>query len=81
MRKFVVVFSINKNNSNRAANQRLCFRNMDDKIPQLTKSEISSLYRPYILVFVGLGRNPEERFTRDAAHIFYRILSLNTAGK
>ena len=48
--------------SNLPADQHLCFRYIDRTIPLLSKSEISSLL-PFS------GRNPEDRFCCDAAHI------------
>ena len=54
---------------NREAYQRLYFRYIDRTIPQLSKSEISSLYYllwPLSPVCVG---NPEDRFSHDEAHL------------
>ena len=42
--------------SNRAADQRLCFRYTDSTIPLLHKSEISSLGSSYVAVQPGLCR-------------------------
>ena len=39
---------------NREADQRLCFRYLDSKIPLLSKSEISSLYSLSVVVQPGL---------------------------
>ena len=39
---------------NREADQRLCFRYMDSTIPQLSKSEISSLYPSSVAEQPGL---------------------------
>ena len=47
----------------READQRLCFRYTDNKIPLLSKSEISSLYPSCVAV------NPEDRFSHNEAHI------------
>ena len=41
---------------NREADQRLCFRYMDSKIPLLPKSEISSLLRSSVAAQPGLCR-------------------------
>ena len=63
-----------KSKGNHAADQRLCVRYIDSRIPLLPKSGISSL----LTIFCGcssrfvsdLAGNPEDRFSGDAAHIF-----------
>ena len=58
--------------SNREADQRLCFRYLDSRIPHLLKSEISSfssflcLYRS---VCVGPGRKLYCWFSHETAHL------------
>ena len=58
---------------NHAADQRLCFCYIDSTILLLSKSEISSLKQSsedvqwgFVSVLVG---NPEDRFSRVAAHL------------
>ena len=59
--------------SNRTADRGFCFLYIDSKIPILLKSKTS---KP-LAIFCGctawfvsdLDRNPEDRFSRDAAHI------------
>ena len=56
----------------RKADQRLCFRYTDSTIPLLPKSAISSSSHLLWLlspVCVGPGRNPEDRFSHNEAHI------------
>ena len=57
----------------READQRLCFRYTDSKIPLPHKSEISSLYASSVAVqqlFVSdLVGNPEDRFSHNEAQI------------
>ena len=56
---------------NREADQRLCFRYADSKIPLLPKSEISCLCHLlwlYSLVMSDLVGNPEDRFSHNEAH-------------
>ena len=43
--------------------ERKCF--IDNTIPPLSKSEISSLYARFVSDMIG---NPEDRFSNDAAH-------------
>ena len=45
---------------NREADQRLCFLYMDSTIPLLSKSEISSLYLPSVVVQPGLCRTGQK---------------------
>ena len=52
---------------NRTADQRLCFRYIGHTVP-LSKSEISSLVICTAQFVSGLGRNPEDRFSRIGAH-------------
>ena len=59
---------------NCAADQRLCFRYIDSKIPLLPKSEISSHWPYSVSDLVG---KPEDRFSRDAAIISQHIQVLN----
>ena len=58
---------------NREADQRLCFRYLDSTIPLLLKSEISSFYPDSVTVQPDFGSdllgNPEDRFSRVAAHM------------
>ena len=53
--------------------QRLCFRCLDGIIPLVSISEISSLYLASVAAQAGLSvtwsENPEDRFSRDEAHI------------
>ena len=56
----------------READQCLCFRYMDSTIPLYLnpKSQDSShLLWLYSLVFVGLGKNPEDRFSQNEAQM------------
>ena len=53
---------------NREADQRLCFRFTDSKIPLLPKSEISSLGCTDRFVSDLVG-NIEDRFSHNEAHI------------
>ena len=58
--------------SNCAANQRLCFRYMDNTIPLLSKSEISSsihLCGSTAWFVLDLFGNPEDRFSHSEAHL------------
>ena len=48
---------------NRAADQHPCFHYIESTIPQLPKSEIS-------VAVSYLVRNPEDRFSHDAAHLY-----------
>ena len=50
---------------NRSADQHLCIYYIDSTIPLLPNSEISRL-NPSSVDLVG---NPEDRFSRDAAHM------------
>ena len=50
------------------ADQRLCFRYTDSTLSLLVKSENSSFYAASGTVHVGLCQ-PEDRFSRVAAHI------------
>ena len=52
----------------RTADQRLCFGNIDSTIPPKfqASSHFPWLYSPD---YVGPGRNPEDRFCSDAAHM------------
>ena len=75
MRKLAFYICENKGadrlRSNHAADQRLCFRYMDSTIPLLPKN-----FKPRT-IFCGctarfvwdLVGNPEDRFSRNAAHI------------
>ena len=58
MRKPVFCICENKDadqlRGNREADQRLCFRYADSTIPLLSKSEISSLELPFVVVQPGL---------------------------
>ena len=69
----------------READQRLCFRYTDTRIPLLSKYEISSLQPSSVLSctarFVSdLVGNPEDRFSQKEAHMLLtRLLSnMNT---
>ena len=60
--------------NNRKANRRLCFRYINNTIPLLPASEnqaSSHLLWLYIPVVLYLVRNPDDRFSRDAAHDLY----------
>ena len=48
---------------NREADKRLCFRYIDSTIPQLSKSEISSLWPSSVAVQPGLCRTRSETRT------------------
>ena len=64
--------------SNRKADQRLCFRYIDSKIPLLSKSEISSLKPSSVDVQPGLCRSRSEItswFSHDKAQLY--LFSLN----
>ena len=54
-------------------NQSLCFRYIDNTIPQLPKSKISSLLTIFCCCaaqFVSdLVENPEDKFCHDTAHL------------
>ena len=58
---------------NREADQRLCFRCKDSKIPLLPKSEISSLFPSSMAVQPGFCRTwsetPEDRFSHNTSQI------------
>ena len=60
--------------SNCEADQRLCFRYTDSTIPLLPESEISSFWTSSEAAqtrFVSdQVRNPEDRLSHDAAHLF-----------
>ena len=58
---------------NRTADQCLCFLYIDNTIPLIPKSEISSRYLLclYSLFCVGPGQKPEDRFSYDS---FYKKL-------
>ena len=65
--------------SNCTADQHLFFCYIDSTIPLPPKSEISSLWPPSVAVQAGcflsdLVGNPEDRFSREAAHIVQKIL-------
>ena len=52
------------------ADQNLCFRYTDSKIPLLPKSKISSIFYSCTACFVwDLVENPEDRFSHNEAHI------------
>ena len=59
---------------NGAADQRLCFRFIDSKIPLLLKSKMSSLCPSSVAVqpslFLTWVRNPQDRFSHDTTDLF-----------
>ena len=63
----------NQLRSNREADQRLCFRNLDSTIPLLSKFNISSLYSSPIAVQPGLYQTWSESkllgFSRRGSYI------------
>ena len=67
---------------NREADQRLCFRYIDSKIPLLTKSKISSSYPSSVTVQPGLCEtwsqvvgNPKDQFSHNEAHLVPDVCS------
>ena len=66
--------------SNREAGRRLCFRYIDRTIPLLSKSknfEPLAIFCGFAAPFVSdLVKNPEDRFSRNEAHIAFIDVSV-----
>ena len=58
-----------------AADQHLSFGYIDSKIPLLPKSESSHHLWLYSEVCVRLGWKPEDRFSHDAAQLFFNLVN------
>ena len=65
---------------NREADQRLCFRYTDSKIPLLSKSKIASLSPSSVAEQPGLCRTwsetPKTGFSQNEAHIMLLVLDI-----
>ena len=72
MRKSTFYICENKDADHHKGDQRLCFRYTDNTIPLLPKSEISnSSHLQCLCSPVSVGRNPEDRFSHNEAHLEY----------
>ena len=62
-----------ENKGHCAADQHLCFRNIDTKIPLLRKCKITSIYSSSVAVQPGLCLTwfSEDRFSRNVDHVIF----------